>query len=308
MSDVETRFLTDAQVLAGVPMARAIEAVRTAFVAFAAGEFELPLRTALGNGRFLTMNARHVPSNTVVVKAVSIDFDRRPAVQGVVSFLGLGDASTVAMPAEVVTGLRTGAVSGVATDALARPDATRLTLVGLGGQAPNQLRAVRAVRRIEHVTLIDRRPESASAFIRNHADALDGVKFMVARSVDEAVAEADVICCATPSVEPLFMLSALPERVHVNAVGSFRPTMRELPIDLLADACVVVDQRQAALAEAGEIRDAVAAHAITEDDLTELGTLLTNPPTDLTDTPRTVFKSVGLAIQDWAIGYAVTRT
>lgn len=311
MSDVETRFLTEADVRAEVPMTRAVEAVRTAFIAFAAGEFELPLRTALGDGQFLTMNARHVPTNTAVVKAVSIDFDRRPAVQGVVSFLALGDSATVTMPAEVVTGLRTGAVSGVATDALTRPDAKRLTLIGLGAQAPNQLRAVRAVRDIEHVTLIDRRPESATAFIRDHAEALDGVEFVVSRSVNEAVAGADVICCATPSVEPLFELSALPERVHVNAVGSFRPVMRELPDALLANARVVVDQRDAAVAEAGEIRHALASGAITEDDLIELGALLTNPPPDTgvaVDKRRTVFKSVGLAVQDWAIGYAVTQS
>jgi len=301
---VPARFLTEADVRAQLPMSRAVDAVREAFVALAAGEFELPLRTALGDGRFLTMSARHAPSNTAVVKSVSVDFDRRPAVDGVVAFLGLGDTAVLTMPAEAVTALRTGAVSGVATDALASGDARRLTLIGLGGQAADQLRAVRAVRPIEQVTLVARSSGSATDFAQRHARELADVDVLCAERIEDAVAGADVICCATPVTEPLFALAALPERVHVNAVGSFRPTMRELTDDLLADATVVVDQRVAVLAEAGEIRHALDSGAVSEADLVELGALLTDP---VETAARTVFKSVGLAIQDWAIGRALSR-
>jgi ornithine cyclodeaminase len=94
-------------------------------------------------------------------------------------------------------------------------------------------------------------------------------------------------------------VDALPARVHVNAIGAFRPTMRELPRSLLADASLVlVDQIEAALEESGEIIDAVHSGTLTPAHLLELGTALTTKPTT---TARTVFKSVGVGPQDWAI-------
>ena len=125
---------------------------------------------------------------------------------------------------------------------------------------------------------------------------------MVATTVDAAVSTADVVCCATPSTEPLFRAASLPDRVHVNAVGAYRPNMRELPDELLGAALVVVDQREAALEESGEVRHAIDAGVLGTQDLVELTDVLANgfAPAD-----RTVFKSVGLAIQDWAIAHAL---
>jgi ornithine cyclodeaminase len=125
------------------------------------------------------------------------------------------------------------------------------------------------------------------------------VKFVPGTSIDEAIGNADVVCCATSSSTPLFEANALPARVHVNAIGAFRPTMRELPRSLLADASlVVVDQVEAALEESGEIIDAVDSGTLTPANLHELGTALSTKPTP---TGRTVFKSVGIGPQDWAI-------
>jgi ornithine cyclodeaminase len=122
-------------------------------------------------------------------------------------------------------------------------------------------------------------------------------------SIEQAVGDADVICCATSSSTPLFELDALPTRVHVNAIGAFRPTMRELPRSLLADASlVVVDQTEAALEESGEIVDAVSSGTLTPANLLELGTALSTRPTT---TGRTIFKSVGIGAQDWAITAAL---
>jgi ornithine cyclodeaminase len=97
----------------------------------------------------------------------------------------------------------------------------------------------------------------------------------------------------------LFRAESLPSVVHVNAIGSYRHSMRELPDELLADATVVVDQREAALAEAGEIAHAIASGILDVDGLVELSDALARRP-ELAD--RTVFKSVGIAIQDWALG------
>lgn len=287
-----------------VPMPDAVAAVREAFLALHAGEFELPVRTALGDGSFLAMSAHHLASRSAIVKSISIDFDRRPAVAGSVTWMRLGTAETVILDAPTVTSLRTGAVSGVATDLLAPPDASTLVLIGLGGQAPDQLRGVRAVRDIRRVVLVDRSPDLADAFVARCGDALDGLEVQVGTDARAAVGDADIICSATPSTDPLFALDDLPPRVHVNAIGAFRPSMRELPDELLGDALVVVDEVAAALEESGEIRHAMAAGMLLVEDLVELGAALAAPAPQA---QRTVFKSVGLAVQDWAVAAAVAR-
>lgn len=299
---MESRFLTAADIRAVMPMATAIDAVRSAFVALGAGEFELPLRTSLDDGRFLVMSAHHTPTASAVVKSLSVDVDRRPAIEGAIAYMTVGRSGTLVLDAAAVTALRTGAVVGVATDALAPPDATELVLVGLGALAADQLRAVRAVRPIERVTLVARHPEHAVAFRDTYADELRDVDVVVATTIDAAVGDADVVCCATPSTEPLFRATALADRVHVNAVGAYRLTMRELPDELLGDALVVVDQREAALEESGEIQHAIGAGLLAESSLVELSEVLDH---GITRPERTVFKSVGLGIQDWAIAHAI---
>jgi ornithine cyclodeaminase/alanine dehydrogenase-like protein (mu-crystallin family) len=295
-------FQTAEAVRRAVSMSDAIAAVREAFVGFTRDEFELPLRTVMRDGAFLAMNAHHRASGSAVVKSVSLDFGRRPAVQGVVAYLSLGAGPTVTMDAGSVTSLRTGAVVGVATDLLAPVDASVLTLVGLGGQAPDQLRAVRAVRDISAVRLVGATPDEALDFRDRLAEELADVDVSCYADIDEAVSEADVVCCATPSTQPLFKAESLPARVHVNAIGAFRLNMRELPDQLLADALVVVDQREAAMEEAGDVVHAIEAGLLKEDSLVELGHALTD---GVATPPRTVFKSVGLAIQDWAVARAV---
>jgi len=131
------------------------------------------------------------------------------------------------------------------------------------------------------------------------------VKFTPSTSIDEAIADTDIICCATSSTTTLFDADALPDRVHVNAIGAFRPSMRELPRNLLTTAStVLVDQQEAALEESGEIIDAVNSGALRITDLVELGQALATPPRP---SGRTVFKSVGIGCQDWAIAAALAR-
>ena len=297
------KVLSAQDVRRAVPMSTAIEAVRDAFREYAAGNFVLPPRQIFGDGAVLVMSAYHTPTGTAVVKKIGIALDRVPAIRATVIWTGAGEQ--LVADGSSITTLRTGAVVGVATDLLAPADATRLTLIGTGAQAPDQVRAVLAVRRIAEVTVTGRSVDRASSLAQDLADEFPDVKFTPSTTIEEAVAGADVICCATSSATPLFTADALPDRVHVNAIGAFRPSMRELPRDLLTSAdTVLVDQREAALEESGEIIDAVTSGALGTADLLELGPALANPPRP---TGRTVFKSVGIGPQDWAVAAALAR-
>ena len=284
-----------------VPMPAAIDAVRRAFLELAAGNFVLPARQSFGDGAILVMSAYHSPTRTAVVKKIGIALDQLPAIRATLIWTGGGEQ--IVADGTSITTLRTGAVVGVATDLLAAPDASRLSLLGTGAQAADQVRAVLAVRRIADVTVTGRNLDRATALATALSAEFPEVKFTPGTSIDDSIATADIICCATSSSTPLFAAADLPARVHVNAIGAFRPTMRELPRDLLATADIVmVDQVEAAMEESGEVIDAVASGAVQESALLELGTALTTNPTP---TGRTVFKSVGVGAQDWAIAAAL---
>jgi ornithine cyclodeaminase len=287
-----------------VPMSTAVDAVRDAFRELAAGNFVLPPRQIFGDGTVLVMSAYHSPTGTAVVKKIGIALDQVPAIRATVIWTGSGE-QLVADGGSITT-LRTGAVVGVATDLLAPADATRLTLIGTGAQAADQVRAVLAVRRITQVTGTGRSEDRAATLADQLAAEFPEAKFSPSTDIDESVADPHIICCATSSTTPLFDAEALPTTVHVNAIGAFRPTMRELPRNLLATAStVLVDQREAALEESGEIIDAVTSGVLREADLLELGSALASPPTPQ---GRTVFKSVGVGAQDWAIAAALAHS
>lgn len=291
-----------AEIAAAVSMADAIAAVRHGFRELARGAFEMPQRTALLDGRFLVMSCGHPSSRSMVVKTLSVNFGRVPSITGTVVRSELDGPAALIADAHPVTTLRTGAAVGVATDLLAAPDAAALVLFGAGSQALDQVRAVHAVRALRRVTVLARDRARLASFVDAVRARFPGLDVRAGADATNALRDADIVCCATPATSPLFDAADLPARVHVNAIGSYRPTMRELSPELLAGADVVVDDRAAVLAEAGEIIDAVGAGVLAPGALVELGTLLTDPaPTGRPPSGRTVFKSVGLAMQDWAI-------
>ncbi len=287
-----------------VPMGAAIEAVRDAFVLSSRGTLEQPTRLALKGGRALAMLAADSGDVGTVLKAITVRPDNPqrglPAVQAVVVwFDGASGTPTALIDGTTLTALRTGAASGVATDLLARPDATVLAMIGTGGQAADQVRAVCAVREIRHVRVASRDLEHAREFAARLGRELAPVA-VSATDVRRAVVGADVVCTATTSTEPLFMASDLAPDVHVNAIGAYTAAMCELPPDLLAGAAVVaVDAIDAAMVEAGDLLRAIREGALRRDRLVEIGDLLARPRPR--QDGRTVFKSVGVAAQDWAV-------
>ncbi|MFC3454899.1 ornithine cyclodeaminase family protein [Amycolatopsis speibonae] len=295
------------EIRAAVPMADAIDAVRNGFLALRRGEFEMPTRTVLRDGAFLVMSTHHRPTASAMIKTLSLNFtDRVPAIVGTVVWSELGHGRHLVADAAEVTRIRTGAIVGVATGLLAPAEAKTCTLIGAGGQAPDQVRAVHSVRPLTELRVVDHSLGRADALAKSLGAEL-GIDTVVAvADADEAVRGVDIVCCATTSTTPLFSPASLTEHAHVNAIGAFRPTMRELPDELLAEATVVIDEREAVLEESGEIIHAIEAGAITEDDLIELGAALAEGTGERAG--RTVFKSVGVAMQDWAIASLLAQS
>lgn len=294
-------------------MADAIEAMREAFVQLARGDVALPRRTSVSvpgeDAVLLVMPARCALPLGLGSKLVSV-FPRNPARgRGLIhAAVVLFDAKTGELRALVegtsLTAIRTGAASGLATDLLARRDAARVAVIGAGVQARTQLEAVCCVRKVEVVRVYSRTRAGAERFAGELA-GVGGVPeaVAVADSAAAAVSGADVVCAATSSPTPVVSAGDVPPGTHVNAVGSFMPAMRELDPALLGRARVVVDQREAALAEAGEVIAAVRAGLLQEADLVELGSVVTRAvPGRTAGDQVTVFKSVGLAVQDVVAG------
>lgn len=285
------------EIRARVSMPEAISAVQSAFLDLEAGHFTQPQRLVFGDGAVLVMSVYHEPTGSAMVKTLSVVADRDPMIMGSVVWSTF--AGQLVTDAETITTMRTGAASGVATDLLACRDADRLAVLGAGAQAPDQVRAVVAVRDIRLLTVFSRQAARSRALIELLSTEFPQLTCEVADTAEDAVANADIVCCATSAGTPLFPLSALPDRVHVNAIGSFRPSMRELPAELLATAStVVVDQVEACMAESGEVVHAVESGLLDRGGLLELGSALRTAPVPA---GRTVFKSVGVAAQDWAL-------
>ncbi len=189
---MSTEVLSADETRAALSMPDAIAAVRTSFVALGAGEFELPQRTVLGEGSALSMAVHHRPTRSTVVKSISADFSRTPAIVGAVVWVSTDSTDVLVADAATVTTIRTGAVVGVATDLLARPEAHRLVVVGAGGQAADQLRAVCAVRPIDTVTLVARRTAAAVALRDDLGDEIADLDVRVTTDLQAALHDADV--------------------------------------------------------------------------------------------------------------------
>lgn len=300
-------FLDGDAIRAAVPIAEMLDAVEAAFRDVAAGRDRSPLRThvALPAGDLLLMPGVREGAAGSSVKLVTVMAGNAargmPTVQSVIVWLDAETGRPLALlDGGTVTAMRTGAASGVATRLLARTDAETLAVVGAGGQAEWQVRAVAAARPIRRVLVHSRSVASRTAFAAALAEAT-GLEVMGVDSAESAVREADVICCATTSSEPVLDADWVRPGTHVNGIGAFRLGMVELPPRLFARAALVaVDARTASLAEAGDVVAAIDAGLLAEGDLVEIGGIDAGWAETRPADAITVFKSVGLAIQDVA--------
>ena len=300
-------FLEGAAIRDALPIAAVIDAVEAAYRDVAGGRDLSPLRShvELDDGTLLLMPGVRAGGSGATVKLVTImpgNASRgRPTLHAVVVWFDAGTGEPVAMmDGATVTAMRTGAASGVATRLLSRPDASTLAVIGAGGQAEWQVRAVVAVRPIRRVLVYARSREQRVSFAAEMADAT-GLEVVSADTARGAVEAADVVCCATTSSSPVFDAAWLRPGTHVNGIGAFQLSMVELPTELFGRAdLVAVDSVAAALAEAGDVAAALRAGAVAEADLVEIGAVDPSWCHGRDQDAITVFKSVGLAIQDVA--------
>jgi len=307
------RFLDGAAVVATLSIAEAAEALGRGIANRAADTLDPSPRTAVdlapATGRELLVMPCHGPEG-VGVKLVTIDSANPelrglPRIQGTyVLFTPDGLTPELVIEGAPLTRLRTAAVSALATRLLARPDSRRLVIFGAGVQGAAHAAAVRAVRPIEEVVVVGASPESARAAALVAELRADGLIARLGEPRD--VAQADIVCTCTTASEPLFAADELPAGAHVNAVGSYRPSMCELPVELLGAALLVVESEHAARAEAGEIVRAIDAGVLPAAGFAaELAAVAAGAVGRRDPSQRTVFKSVGLSVEDLIVARAL---
>lgn len=249
----------------------------------------------------LYMPCINTKSNYSILKTISIfpENKSKPVSQGVTLLSDLTDGRHIAnLESSYLTRLRTGAMSAIATDKLAKQDAEVLCVIGTGGMAFEQVLGVIEVRNIKTINLYNRTYEKAKDFKQKLENFGVTSDIQVFDDVTEAVKNADIINCATRSEESVFDHKDLQSSVHINGVGSYLPEMREIDTTSIKHADIIVlDDLHGAQHEAGEF---IQAEQDGHFDFNQ-ATLLK----DLTDKNEiegvTIFKSVGAAYYDLAV-------
>jgi alanine dehydrogenase len=301
-----------------LPMSECIEVMSDALKLLAGGDALLPLRQMMllpgDTGNLMGLMPSYLGGfQSVGVKVIAAfptnhgtEYDTHQGV--VILFDTEYGLLRAIVDGTAVTAIRTAAVSGVATRLLARPDAGDLAIIGAGTQARTHLEAMLAVRPIRRVRVFSLPLDGAYVFaereMRRHSISVE-----VMNTAREAVDGADLICTVTSAGEPVVLGEWLAPGAHINAVGAFTPTTRELDTAAVAKARLYVDRREATLNEAGEFLIPKREGVIGDDHiLGELGQLLLGQvPGRGSPSEITLFKSLGIAIEDLAAAHHIWR-
>jgi ornithine cyclodeaminase len=304
-------ILTADEVRKALPMKEAIEAMKKAYASLSGGTAEVPLRTRLpipgseALSLFMPAFVQSPDGNALAVKIVSL-FPTNPRrglayIQAAVLAFDPQTGQAIALlEGSSLTAIRTGAASGAAIDLLARPESKVAAIFGAGAQGRTQLEAACTAREIEAAFIYDADPARADLFAEEMKRKGFLKEIHVAANAQEAVQNADIICTATTSTQPVFEDEYIKPGTHISAVGSYTPEMQEVPADTLQRAKIYVDSRSASLAEAGDLIQPIQAGRFDQGHIRgELGEVILGrlegrqSPEDIT-----YFKSVGIAVQD----------
>jgi ornithine cyclodeaminase/alanine dehydrogenase-like protein (mu-crystallin family) len=304
---MQIRILTSDDVKTALPMPKAIEIMKRAFGQLSAGKATVPLRSKISSdkGDTLLMPAYLHGSQGLGIKIVSIYKDNPskdiPTVTAIVIVLDPQTGQPRALiEGDSLTAIRTGATGGLASDLLARRDAKTVALFGAGVQARAQLQGVIAVRSITRINLLDLSLSTSQKLADEIATWEEAPAVNLVSNSKEAIQDADIIITATTSSKPVFDGHGLKAGTHITGVGSYTPQMREVDETTVQRARIVVDSREACLAEAGDL---IISKATVD---AELGEIINGiKPGRHSDEEITFFKTVGVAVEDAAAAAAI---
>jgi ornithine cyclodeaminase len=301
------RVVEGAELRAALSMTAAIDALDAAF-GREDPSLNAPLRTTLATpaGTLLSMPA--AGEGGVGVKLVTLsEFNPQRGLPFTQAVYILFDATTQVPEAVIdgteLTAIRTAAVSGLATRRLANPEASRLVVFGAGVQATAHVEAMHAVRPLSEVVVVGRD--------RTRSDALvafaNGLGVAARTGVPADVANADVVCTCTTSAVSVFSGHDLPGGTHINAVGAYLADQRELDTETMRRGKIVVETREIALREAGDVVIAIDEAAIDADQLVDLAEVVRGRAVRVAPSDVTVFVSVGAAFEDLVVARAALQ-
>lgn len=312
-------LLTKKDIINIFSMKEAIDADKEALKMYNEGKTNIPLRVNIDipkyNGQSLFMPGYAEAMDVTGIKIVSVfpnNIEKgKPSVPAKMLLLD-GETGEVIciMDGTYLTQLRTGAVAGAATDVLANKNSKKMALFGTGGQAPSQLEAVLAVRDIKIVKVFDINKERAEEFAKNMQEQLKsyGATILAAKSMEDALEDADVITTVTTSKRPVFDGKLVKKGAHINGIGAYTPEMQEID-EYIVKNCdkVFVDTKHGVLSEAGDLIIPINKGIISEDKVSgELGEVIIGKVSGREkEEDITLFKSVGSAILDVVTAYKI---
>lgn len=310
-------ILSEAQVRSLIEIDELIAALEQAHIQYSTGKAVMPVRLVVPlpdiQGRITSMPGYLSDDRALGMKVVTY-FQNNPklGLPAILATIMLFSAETgkmiAAMDGSYITAIRTACASAMATKALANSQTPVMGILGAGVQARAHIQALTHVRKVEKIRIFSPSGTSAVAIKNDMAKEIPAA-IEVADSAEAAVRGADLIVAVTTAKEPILREEWLKHGAHINAVGSHRPDLREIDGVTLARAKIVVDSREAIMAECGDILLAIKESAITHDSIHgEIGELLAGSKPGRTSAEEiTLYKSVGIAIQDVATAQLVYR-
>ena len=302
--------LSEKEVQTLIDIGELIAALEQAHIQYSTGKAVMPVRLVVPlpeiRGRITSMPGYLNADKALGMKVVTYFQDNPqhnlPAILGTVMLFSAESGKIISvMDGSSITAIRTACASAMATKALANAEAPVLGILGAGVQARAHIRALCRVRKISRIKLYSPSGKSGAA-VKKDLESEVGAAVEIARSAEEAVRDSDLIVTATTSSAPVLSREWLKRGAHINAVGSHRPDQREIDGATVALAKVIVDSRDAIMAECGDILLAIREKSISESHLHgEIGDVLAGTKPGRTSRNEiTLYKSVGIAIQDVA--------
>jgi alanine dehydrogenase len=309
--------LSESQVQSLVDLDELIAALEQAHIQYSTGKAVMPLRLVVPlpqiQGRITSMPGYLNEDKALGMKVVTYfqDNPKRnlPAILATIMLFSSETGKMIAaMDGAYITAIRTACASALATKVLANVDTPVLGILGAGVQARAHILAIARVRQLRLIKLYS--PSSKSALrIKAELEEQCGVPIDVVYSAQDAVSDSDLLVTVTTAKEPIVKADWFKPGAHINAVGSHRPDLREIDGATLKRAKVVVDSREAIMAECGDILLALKENSISETDVHgEIGEVLAGKKAGRTNVSEiTLYKSVGIAVQDVATAQLVYR-